>query len=385
MLVGANSCTKYDAYNQYMNGKDLVYTGKADSVRTFPGRNRVLMQWLITADPNVKSAHVYWNGGADSVVVPIKRTVGVDTIRTMISNLPEGNLNFQIITFDGNSNHSVKVNHQASVYGNTYEEALLNRLVKRAEKVESDVLISWYAPDQSALATEVTYFSAEGQTEKVLVPPDEMFTTLANYKSGSQFSMRTLYKPEPYSIDTFYSTSQVKSVIADVTSIYLKNPGFSFISSELNPGGRFGNLKDWVTNDAVKNQGGFGGFDNIPGYGTLSLEYWGTPPISNGKIYQTVNLPPGKYTFSATVQNIDFEISSSYLTAAIGNSLPDVAYFQSGLGYAKFTDNSLNGKDIGFSFTINNETEVSLGVISTMNSGTQSLRLKGFKLVFEPL
>jgi hypothetical protein len=188
-----------------------------------------------------------------------------------------------------------------------------------------------------------------------------------------------LYLPDSLAIDTFYTAWQQKGITADVTSIYLKNAGFPFIAAVM-ANGRFGTLADWTTNSAAKNISGQGGFDNYPGYGTLAFEYWGTPAINNGMIYQTVTLPAGKYKLQATIQSITYDLPATYLLAVAGTGLPDAINYSQSLGFAKFTNSSLNGKTLDADFTVSAQMDVSLGVVSNMVSGNLNIRINGIKL-----
>lgn len=90
----------------------------------------------------------------------------------------------------------------------------------------------------------------------------------------------------------------------NITSQYIKNPGSPFIAASLTPGqSRWGNLKDWSTNAGARSHGGYGGF-NADNGGTMDMESgWGSPQILNGKIYQTITLPPGTYSFDLSGGN----------------------------------------------------------------------------------
>lgn len=113
----------------------------------------------------------------------------------------------------------------------------------------------------------------------------------------------------------------------NVTSNYIKNPGGPFIREALQPGqSRWGTLKDWKTNAAALSHGGFGGWSSDNG-GTMNMESgWGSPKISNGKIYQTIDLPAGRYSFDisggAWAENFTKDIA--YAVVAPGaDLLPD--------------------------------------------------------------
>lgn len=375
-----SACTKMDDYrDKFTDGREKLYTGKADSVKVFPGKNRVLLQWLYIADPKVSNAKVYWNNRRDSTAVVVKRTTGVDTIKLYINNLVEGNYNFEIISYDADGNASVTVMRSAEVFGDTYQAGLLNRLVKTAEIKSGNAEISWYSADQEALFTELRYTNNAGAQIKRIINAISDTSLLADYKTGSRFEYRTLYLPDSASIDTFYTAWQQKGVTADITSLYLKNAGFPFNAAVM-ANGRFGTLADWTTNAAAKNISGQGGFDNYPGYGTLAFEYWGTPAINNGKIYQTVTLPAGKYKLQASVESIAYDLPATYLVAAAGTTIPDAAAYEQSLGFGKFTNGSLNNKTLDANFTLTAETVVSMGVVANMVSGNQNLRVKGIKL-----
>jgi len=114
-----------------------------------------------------------------------------------------------------------------------------------------------------------------------------------------------LANPTQYTLNTSISTTivvvDVNSLVigpaVDVTTQYILNPGNPFIASAMN-GSRWGSLKDWNANAAALSHGGVGGYGTDGDGQTLDLESgWGSPAILNGKVYQTINLPAGTYSF----------------------------------------------------------------------------------------
>jgi hypothetical protein len=101
------------------------------------------------------------------------------------------------------------------------------------------------------------------------------------------------------------------------------------------------------------------------------MERWGTPEIPNGKIYQTVTLPAGKYLFE-----IDFEghkiNNEAYLAIAAGTTLPDVAEIATAIGYSPFSAPQVT-------VVLTEETEVSIGVVANLISNEQYFRARGVK------
>jgi hypothetical protein len=90
-----NSCTSGDEYRKFTEGGAISYTGKIDSLKLLPGRNRLEVQGLILSDPKVKELRIYWNNKKDSAVVPIVRTSGIDAVTKIIDNLEENIYNFE--------------------------------------------------------------------------------------------------------------------------------------------------------------------------------------------------------------------------------------------------------------------------------------------------
>lgn len=121
-----------------------------------------------------------------------------------------------------------------------------------------------------------------------------------------------LANPTKYELNpTLSSTIVVLDVNAlvvgpavNVTNQYIKNPGNPFVAeTRLPSNNRWGTLKDWMVNDAVKSHNGYGGWSSDNG-GTMNMESgWGSPQILNGKIYQTITLPAGRYSFDPSGGN----------------------------------------------------------------------------------
>lgn len=368
-LLGA--CSKRDAYKSFLEEKEIKYTGKADSVKVYPGRNRIKLSWLLTGDPKVSRCKVYWNARTDSAEVSVKRTDDVDTISLILEDMNEGAYNFDIYTFDDSGNRSVLVSASGISYGSQYQASLLNRAVKSAELKEDKGVTVWYDADGTAIGTEVKYRNNAGNTRSLLLEAGADSLILPDYKAGSKFEYRTLYLPDSAAIDTFYTDHETTGLTEDITRLYLKNPGDPFEHADWD-GNRWGLLKDWKVNDAVKNQSGYGSFDGINGGGYLSMEKWtGQPEITNGKIYQTITLPAGRYSFEAS-----FEANSvqdpAYKAVAAGSTLPDVSDIGNALASAPLA--------APLSFELSSQATVSIGFVATLTQDKQNFRAHWVRL-----
>lgn len=379
-IIGAllllTACRKQDDYKKFIKDGEILYTGKADSLLVRAGRNRVQLSWLLISDPKISQSKIYWNNRQDSMLIAIKRTSGVDTIRVFIDKLEERAYTFEVYNFDKDGNTSVRTEGNGFVYGKMYEDALLTRAFSGAEMKDGNAKISWMNIDTTGgiIGMQIQYTSTDMVLHDTIVRamPEDQVTLLNNYLSMSSFRYRTLYKPDPLAVDTFYTSFEEKAVKEDITLKYIRNPGAPFDKDPNQPfGGRFGQLKDWSYNSEA---GRNGTYDEIGGPGKFTLWIWDNGTITNGKIYQTFSLPAGDYRFEADIQNIDNSLENTYLAVAAGNALPDVEQIGTALGSARIVNN--NNKYASAGFHLSTTTTVTVGMVGTFSSpAEQTIRV----------
>lgn len=209
--------------------------------------------------------------------------------------------------------------------------------------------------------------------------------TVLDENQGKKLGLRIrIANPSNYELNEQLATANIildvnnfadRSV--DVTAKYVKNAGNPFKRTD--SGSRFGLLADWTVNDAVKNmEGGTkGGFDSHNNGGWMSLERWGTPAIPNGKIYQTAELPAGKYSFEI----VSFDGSPGYtvkdqafVAVAAGDTLPDATNITEALAAAPF-----NAPKAAFTLPANQT--VSFGIAANFVQESQYFRIKQVRLL----
>lgn len=385
-LLAMSACSKIDDYRtDFMSKGPIIYTSKMDSVQVFSGRKRVEIQGLFTSDPNIVKYRVFWNGGLDSVELPVTRSSGVDTARVIIDGLPEGQMSFEIRTYDKDGHSSVPVNETGSVFGDYYQSSLVNRGIESASmQDDGSALITWadVNSDAGVLNMEIKYQDNLGTVHDTTIASkfSDLTTTLPDFKLGTGINYITSYIPTPTAIDTFYAPLGEHSVQADVTSLYLSNVGPGFQSATLN--GRWGTLAaPWKENDAAKNKDGGvnGGFtaDSRWGYsGQINWETWGNTPVTDGKLYQATSapLPAGNYTVTFHYYSEIQSNSSVYCIAAAGdNAIPSLDKLSDALGYSLL----YNGAPVGttspnleetksFSFTIDSPQVITVGFLGNL-------------------
>jgi hypothetical protein len=230
MFIGLFSCTKND-YQKYYGDKETVYPAIPDSLQVHPGNMRIGLSWLILSDPNVTSYKVYWDNRSDSASQQIKRTGGVDTVNVLLTNMTPGTHSFEIFQYDKFNNRSVGTKVIGVVYGDSYQNTLLNRAVRYAEYYNRDsTIIGWYNAELGTVRTELQYTDINGQVNSVNIYPNQNQITLKNYDSSVAFTYRTVNLPEALGIDTFYSSSANRNL--DPTPLLLsRNKTYSATQS----------------------------------------------------------------------------------------------------------------------------------------------------------
>ena len=100
--------------------------------------------------------------------------------------------------------------------------------------------------------------------------------------------------------------------------------------------------------------------------------------LDDHKVFQTVTLPAGAYTFTANYGKYEGESSNCYLVAAAGSKLPNSSMLSNAIAYkAMATKDETSSNTLVFFFT--EPTTVSLGILANM-AGNQCLSIDSFVL-----
>lgn len=205
----AGACDKFtDVHQPFIEGGELVYAPKLDSVSVVAGKNRVSLSMWYYNGHNLKETVIYWNSQQDSLVVdlgPFAIKSGLDSIDVIVPDLPENAYSFYLQNTDGNGNRSVLTTAFGSVYGSDFQSLITNRRIREIRPQEEGFEISWLAADETLIFTELRYVDSATGREKVVRMPAQSTSTYAIRTKDNQFSYRSLYIPEPQAIDTFYT------------------------------------------------------------------------------------------------------------------------------------------------------------------------------------
>ncbi|MDR6197917.1 DUF5013 domain-containing protein [Siphonobacter sp. SORGH_AS_0500] len=167
----------------------------------------------------------------------------------------------------------------------------------------------------------------------------------------------------------------------EVTSKYIKNPGNPFVTSAMDPGGRWGTLADWVASSGALSHNGVGGFSKDGDGPTMDMESgWGSPLIKNGKLYQTITLPAGTYAFDPSPWVWQGTKDVSYVVVAPNAStLPDYADIATSTSvlFATFDKPRVT-------FKLTATTKVTVGVVVNYVQDQQGFKTKAVHLYSYP-
>ena len=374
--------------------------GVALNPKTYPGKNRIQVEWQNNTDPKVIKAKIFWDNNTESVEVPI--TAGMTTVSKIIEPLQEKDYSFKIRTYDAEGNESPAVEVNGKSYGTEYEKKLKNRTVESAQFniVSRELEIIWAKADATEVEIQLEYKDVGGAAKSVKVEPSKTLTTITDFKEGEVLSVTTKYKPASDAIDVF---SAAKAGIpyelfdprpwewVDISDKVLKNyrrieweeelgyMGFQSIEgSEVFPRD-ITHVADWKTNEEGRKNGNVWGEDNGRNLILFTSHDYGydADEITNGKLWQTVELEAGTYMIETWPYRTFWgEITQGYFVVSFGDEIPDVTDVENdAIDYIRvydapdfFIDGDVDGKVKSLNFTLTEKKTVSIGYVVTMES-----------------
>lgn len=200
------SCEDFtDIHKEYIEGGEIIYAPKADSIAFVAGNGRILFFCRTYNSPNVKSVNVYWNDRLDSLIVPVTLNSSYDSIQVILDNMEEKSYTFDVLLVDNFSHSSLPVTDFGSSYGENYQSMLNDRRIKDVSITDKGATIEWYSAAEGLFANEVKYIKDDGSEKVLRMLSDEYSLFCPDAKTGEKFEFRSLFIPEIESIDTFYT------------------------------------------------------------------------------------------------------------------------------------------------------------------------------------
>ena len=198
------SCDDFmDVHKEYIEGGEIIYAPKPDSVNFIAGEGRILFNCRTYNAPNVRSVDVYWNDRLDSLIIPVELSTGYDSISVILDNMKEKSYTFNIQTTDNFGHKSLFVTSFGTSYGDTYRATLNDRGIKSLSLSDKEGTIEWYSAPMHLVRNEIRYIKNDGSQTTVKISSIDNLAKLPDVKPGSTFEYRSLYIPEEVAIDTF--------------------------------------------------------------------------------------------------------------------------------------------------------------------------------------
>lgn len=391
-----------DGIQPFLDEGEAIYVGKLDSLKAFPGKNRIKIQGKMMYGVNqVKCVISYRNPitlQPESKEFAVERQGPREEFEFLLDNLEEGQYDFSVVTYDLENNQSIPTEVSAYAYGERYQEALTKRIIRTIspeqtigenEQIEWIARLDWnISRGDGIIGCNLEYEQEDGSFKTIYVPVDETVTILSGFKAGGIIRYNTEYQPEETSMDIFTTdkkelTLPQKSYVGitkDLTSIYIKNAGYPFTGHDVS--NNWGILDNWSWNDVIRTKNGAGGagFATYQG-GIIQFETtkWWEGTYENGKVWQTINLPEGKYEVRIEVNNCHGGNHNIRFGVVKGTELPDNNSLQeTALSWFEF-DNGYRTETVP-AFKLDEPTTITLGWVVSFFETQKNIEFKSIRL-----
>ena len=218
VLLFAAACQDVNyMHEEYLKRGEGIYTGVIDSLKAYPGNNRVKFTWQLNSDPRITKTVIYWNELQDSSVVTVNRTTsGLLQMETTMA-IAEASYVFKIATKDDEGHQSIYVEQTVEVLGAKYASKLRNRNIETVKLTGEQATLTWKKLENTALLyTTVKYKDytqpSKPEVKELQVANDVSKTILEHVKSGDTIEVVSTYRP----------TNSIDDFTASVTTYELK-------------------------------------------------------------------------------------------------------------------------------------------------------------------
>ncbi len=223
ILISASACSEMnDKHEAWMEDGERIYIGKIDSLKVFPGNERVKLRFW-ASDPRAKSVAFYWVPDKDSMIVNLNKTSSIDSFEVVIGGpgstkqISEANYTLSIITRDDAGHRSIPFEKVVNVYGANFRSTLTQRVLKSKSYDDASGTLSLRysgAVNEKEIGIQIGYTDRNGTTKNEIFPgssiPDPLILT--NIDPSKTVSYKTLFLPDPLAIDTFYTDPSVITI-----------------------------------------------------------------------------------------------------------------------------------------------------------------------------
>lgn len=213
-----------NVHNDYVDG-EVVYAPMTGNPITFlGGLGRIEANCIVSNGVNLKSIDFSWNNGESTYSYDVegKCTTGIDTLKIMLENMPEGSYSFTVKTKDVFGNQSLPTEGIGTSYGDDYASSVKVATLSDYRDGEWDyvenanggvngnVYFTSYPAGSTAFKTEIQYQKSDGTLAVETVSGNSL--KLNDFKPGTYPKTRSYNKPEENAIDEVVSDWRESSV-----------------------------------------------------------------------------------------------------------------------------------------------------------------------------
>lgn len=246
-VLSITSCDDFmDVHKEYIEGGEIIYAPKPDSLRFIAGKGRILFKCRTYNAPNVRSIDVYWNDGLDSLIIPVELNTGYDSLSVILDNMEEKSYTFNVRTTDNFGHKSLYLTAFGTSYSEIYQSTLNDRRIKNISLSDKEGVLEWYSAPKNLVKNEIRYVKKDGSLVTVEMPSTDYIIKLPEAKAGSSIEYRSLYTPEKECIDTFVTAWETYEIPFPEEYTYDRSSWVALSASdeELSDGGGRGAILD---------------------------------------------------------------------------------------------------------------------------------------------
>jgi hypothetical protein len=208
----------------YLDRGETIYVGKLDSIKVFPGKNRIKITGNMPYGFTQVKCRIQWvspSGKRDSTEFPVTRNTPGESVEFILDKLEEGQHDFIVTTHDATGNSSIRIEANGYSYGDIYQSILENRKINRitAGDVTTETgnvrqaTVEWLSLNNDDVqGCRLEYEQPDGNFKEIHVPAEETETNFTGYKSGGLLRWYTEYLPDSLAIDRFRTDNEELSL-----------------------------------------------------------------------------------------------------------------------------------------------------------------------------
>lgn len=203
--------TNRETFDDFVKEGETIYVGAADTILVGSGFDKLRFWVAINADPKIKSGLLTSTDNTITHEFEVQRNQnGKDTI-TFDLPIPEGEYTFGLFLMDAAGNKSVRREVPAKVYGEKYQNSLVNRGINEINAFSNTASITWSEAAPNMVITKLIYEDQSGVMRSIEVENGENTTIVEGYRLGGELHVQSVFKPTPMAIENFEASPSERS------------------------------------------------------------------------------------------------------------------------------------------------------------------------------